>query len=77
MLRQVVFEAILENGYLGDMAIDDVRVFDGTCYNAKTLDQVRRDDEDNRRAILAAERSKVKLRAKNSKLKGDRSGSNK
>ena len=33
---QVVFAAILEYGYQGDIAIDDVRIFDGECYHVMT-----------------------------------------
>ncbi len=37
-LSQVVFEAILERGYQGDLAIDDVRVFEGSCVEVSTKD---------------------------------------
>ena len=31
---QVVFEGITERGFQGDLAIDDFRIFDGSCYEA-------------------------------------------
>ena len=32
----MVFEAIVDAGYAGDIAIDDFRVFDGPCYDVTT-----------------------------------------
>ena len=40
---QVVFEAILEAGYAGDIAIDDFRIFDGECYNVMTAEEMEKE----------------------------------
>ena len=48
MSVQVVFEAILDRGYQGDMAIDDIRVFEGLCIEMYTTDSV-----DNQNATMS------------------------
>ena len=59
-LFQVVFEGILERGYQGDIAIDDIRVFDGQCQESPTFDETRREDEARRREIVAAARKRTR-----------------
>ena len=36
----MIFEARTEAGYEGDIALDDVRVFEGACTGARSYDEI-------------------------------------